>query len=102
MRRSLFFPPFCRLIKLTFHDENGKKAREDAEAFRRRFAAAFDGDERHQLIGPAPAVVEKFRGVYRFDVLIKTAVLPEVQEFLRQDGLHLRQDVWIDIDPISA
>ena len=102
MRRSLFFPPFCRLIKLTFHDENGEKARGDAEAFRCRFAAAFAGDERHQLIGPAPAVVEKFRGVYRFDVLIKTAVLPKVQEFLRQDGLHLRQDVWIDIDPISA
>ena len=102
MRRTLFFPPFCRLIKLTFHDENGEKARAEAEAFRRRFAAFFGGDERHRLIGPAPAVVEKFRGVYRFDVLIKTAVLPEVQEFLRQDGLHLRQDVWIDIDPISA
>ena len=102
MRRMLFFPPFCRLIKLTFHDENGEKARSEAEAFRSRFAAFFGGDERHRLIGPAPAVVEKFRGVFRFDVLIKTAELREAQDFLRQEGLHLRQDVWIDIDPISA
>lgn len=102
MRRMLFFPPFCRLIKLTFHDENGEKARTEAESFRSRFVETFNGDEHHRLIGPAPAVVEKFRGVYRFDVLIKTAALPEAQEFLRKDGLHLRQDVWIDIDPISA
>ncbi len=102
MRRTLFFPPFCRLIKLTFHDEDGEKARGEADAFRRRFVAAFDGDERQRLIGPAPSVVEKYRGVYRFDVLIKTAAIKDAQDFLRKDGLHLRQDVWIDIDPISA
>ncbi len=102
MREMLFFPPFCRLIKLTFHDEDEGKARGEAEAFRQRFLAAFAGDDRHRLIGPAPAVVEKYRGVYRFDALIKTAALPEVQAFLRRDGLHLRQDVWIDVDPISV
>ncbi len=102
MRRMLFFPPFCRLIKLTFHDENEERARSEAEAFRGRFHAAFAGDDRQRLIGPAPAVIEKFRGVYRFDILIKTAALGETQEFLRRDGLHLRQDVWIDVDPISA
>ena len=102
MRRTLFFPPFCRLIKLTFHDEDGNKARAEAETFCRRFVAAFEKDERHRLIGPAPAVVEKFRGAYRFDVLIKTAALKEARAFLRRDGLHLRQDVWIDVDPISA
>ncbi len=102
MRRMLFFPPFCRLIKLTFHDEDEAKARAEAESFRSRFGAAFGGNDRHRLIGPAPAVIEKYRGIFRFDVLIKTAVIAEVQEFLRQDGLHLRQDVWIDVDPISA
>lgn len=102
MRRTLFFPPFFRLVKLTFHDEDKAKARTEAEAFSRSFVAAFAGDERHRLIGPAPAVVEKYRGVYRFDVLIKTAALQEARDFLRKVGLHLRQDVWIDIDPISA
>ena len=102
MRRLLFFPPFCRLIKLTFHDADEARARTAAEAFRSRFHAAFAGDDRHRLIGPAPAVIEKFRGVFRFDLLIKTAALAQTQEFLRRDGLHLRQDVWIDVDPISA
>ena len=101
MRKMLFFPPFCRLVKLTFHDADEEKARGEAEAFGHRFHEVFTGDERHRLIGPASAVVEKYHGVYRFDALIKTAALSEIQEFLRRDGVHLRQDIWIDIDPVS-
>ena len=101
MRKMLFFPPFCRLIKLTFHDADQEKAKEAAEAFCKRFHIAFAENKKHRLIGPAPAVVEKYRGVYRFDAIIKTAMIQEVQEFLQKEELHLRQDVWIDIDPVS-
>ena len=102
MRKALFFPPFCRLVKLTFWDQDEKRAGAEAEAFRNRFMQAFQDAESHRFIGPAPAVIEKYRGVYRFNALIKTADLSAVRDFLRKDGLHLRQDVWIDIDPIMA
>ncbi|MBR1886323.1 MAG: primosomal protein N' [Schwartzia sp.] len=102
MRRALFFPPFCRLVKLTFLNENGNRAKGEAEAFHQRFLVAFGENDAQRFIGPVPALIEKYRGVYRFDVLIKTADLPALRDFLRQDGLHLRQDVWIDIDPVSA
>ena len=102
MRKALFFPPFCRLVKLTFWDRDEKRAGAEAEAFRNRFMQAFQDAESHRFIGPAPAVIEKYRGVYRFNALIKTADLSAVRDFLRKDGLHLRQDVWIDIDPIMA
>ena len=102
MRQALFFPPFCRLVKLTFWDQDAKRARSEAEAFHRRFMQSFTKTEKHRFIGPAPAVIEKFRGVYRFVALIKTADLDELRDFLREDGLHLRQDVWIDVDPIMA
>ena len=102
MRKALFFPPFCRLVKLTFWDQDEKRAGAEAEAFRNRFMQAFQDTESHRFIGPAPAVIEKYRGVYRFNALIKTADLSAVRDFLRKDGLHLRQDVWIDIDPIMA
>ena len=35
-------------------------------------------------------------------LLIKTAELEAVQQFLRGQGLQLRMDVVIDIDPIST
>ena len=102
MRQALFFPPYCRLVKLTFLGKESKHANGEAEAFRNRFMKTFGDNETHRFIGPAPAVIEKYRGVYRFVVLIKTANLSELRDFLRTDGLHLRQDVWIDIDPVMA
>lgn len=102
MRKELFFPPFCRLVKLTFLDQDAKRAGAEAEAFHRRFMQTFRGNGKHRFIGPAPAVVEKYRGVYRFNALIKTADIDGLREFLREAGLHMRQDVWIDIDPVTA
>ncbi len=101
LRKELFYPPFSRLVKLLFQheDENGarQKGVELVEQFRQRFTGTSD----HQIIGPSPAVVSNFRGIYRFVVLIKTTKLAEVQTFLHEAGMHLRTDVAIDIDPIT-
>ena len=100
-RRELFFPPFCRLIKLTFRHEREARAREGAERVKEKFIAAFGGQENQQLLGPAPDVVAKFKGSYRFCLLIKTGDLRAVQDFLRREGVARRADVMIDIDPLA-
>ncbi len=99
LRQELFFPPFCRLVKLTFLHEDEARAQENAARLRDAFLRAFPKSRRQQILGPAPAIVSKYRGVYRFCLLIKTDHLPPVQDFLRTQGLHRRTDVWIDIDP---
>jgi primosomal protein N' (replication factor Y) (superfamily II helicase) len=107
LRRALGYPPFTRLIKLLFQAESEAAAREQAAAFvaacRQEFGAPADGDAaaRAEVIGPAPALVAKFRGTYRFVVLIKAHDLAAVQTYLRSCRLHLRTDVAIDIDPIT-
>lgn len=71
-------------------------------ACRQEFGAPADGTQaRAEVIGPAPALVAKFRGTYRFVVLIKARDLAAVQTYLRSCRLHLRTDVAIDIDPIT-
>ena len=102
MRKALFFPPFCRLVKLTFLAGEEAAAEAAAQAIKERFLRAFAGDARQQIVGPAPDVIAKLRNVYRFNLLIKTAALSETQVFLRTEALQLRTDVWIDIDPIMA
>ena len=106
LRRALGYPPFARLIKLLFQAESEAAAREQAAAFvaacRQEFGAPADGTQaRAEVIGPAPALVAKFRGTYRFVVLIKARDLAAVQTYLRSCRLHLRTDVAIDIDPIT-
>ncbi|MGP1365766.1 MAG: replication restart helicase PriA [Schwartzia sp. (in: firmicutes)] len=99
-RRALLFPPFCRLIKLTFLHEQEETARGNAEQMKEKFVAAFSGEPCRQILGPAPAVVAHFKGVYRFTLLIKTDDLTVMQDFLRQAQMERRTDVLIDIDPI--
>ena len=100
LRRELFYPPFSRLVKLLFHAANRERAWHEAQTFAACVQNAFAGVQGIAVIGPSPALIERERGVYRFIVLIKADALAVVQNFLRSHGLHLRDDVAIDIDPI--
>ena len=101
LRRQLFYPPFSRLVKLIFQHGDEERARGEASAFVERFRKAFANAPKQQIIGPSPAMIANYRGIFRFVVLIKTASLSAVQEFLRQEDMQLRRDVVIDIDPIT-
>lgn len=118
LRRELFFPPFCRLVKITFTDSLEEKARlkaaECVGLFRNEFGRELLGQEpvtaggsqknlpANQIIGPAPALIACYKGIYRFAVLIKAADLDRVRHFLRRLGYHRRRDALIDIDPVNT
>ena len=101
LRRELFYPPFSRLVKLLFRDPQRARAWNAANEFVAAAQTAFTGTTGCTVIGPSPALIERERGAYRFIVLIKTDALAVVQNFLRTRGLHLRDNVAIDIDPTA-
>ena len=101
LRKDLFYPPYSRLIKLIFQDNAEDKAKHKAAAFIEGFNRAFSGDAKMTAIGPSPAIIAKYRNSYRFVVLIKTSDVLKAEEFLRAENLQLRDDVIIDIDPLS-
>ena len=101
LRQQLFYPPYSRIVKLLYQNTDEAAARANAAQFVAAFNQHFHGDKRQQVIGPSPAVIARFRDMYRFVVLIKTADLPSVQAFLQEQQLHLRTDIAIDIDPIT-
>lgn len=102
MRRQLFFPPFSRIVKLTFQHEKEEEALGAAATVKEHFQQSFKGQKNQQIIGPAPAMIANYRGIFRFCLLIKTAELSAVQVFLRTEQLHLRPEVQIDVDPITT
>ena len=102
MREQLFYPPFSRLVKIIVQHEREEAARQEACRIQEKFLVAFGGREGRQIIGPAPALIAELRGVHRFVLLIKTADLDDVREFLRGEGLATRNDVLIDVDPIMT
>ena len=111
LRRAMGYPPFTRLIKLLFQSTDETAAKQSALAFVQAFQQRYPGSastplgtppKTNTVIGPAPALIACFRGTYRFVVLIKALDLEDVRQFLREQGLHLRTDVAIDIDPITV
>ena len=68
-----------------------------------QFRAEFDGsvDGRSEIMGPTAAMISYWKGAHRFVLLIKTTELDRVRGFLRARGLHQRDDITIDIDPLS-
>ena len=98
-------------MKLLFQNSEEATAKQAAASFVQAFQQRFPVDAGTPLgtapttnaaIGPAPAVIAKFRGIYRFVVLVKAVNLSEVQAFLREQKLHLDTNVAIDIDPITT
>lgn len=102
-REAVFFPPFCRLVKLIITHANEVKAKNFAKEIRIAFRAEVaKKSARQEIFGPIPAAIAKFQGVFRFSLLIKSGDLSSVRNFLRAHNLHRRDDVQIDIDPLTT
>ena len=102
-REEVFFPPFCRLIKLIISSSKADKAKTFAKEIREAFHAEKKNFlARQEIFGPIPAAISNLRGVFRFVLLIKSANLSETRKFLRAHNLHKRDDVQIDVDPLTT
>jgi len=104
LREAVFFPPFCRLVKLIVTHANEAEAKASAKEIRNAFRAEVvkKSVARQEIFGPIAAAIANLRGVYRFVLLIKSADLSDVRKFLRAHDLHKRNDIWIDIDPTTT
>lgn len=103
-REEVFFPPFCRLVKLIFTGKDEIKTKNRAKEIVKAFRAEIvqNSRTRQEIFGPIPAAIACLRENFRFVVLIKSEDLSSVRNFLRAHDLHKRDDVQLDIDPITT
>ena len=103
-REFLFFPPFSRLVKLIFTENQQEKAVDSAERIVNSFKLEViqDSEVRHEIFGPIPAAIENLSGVFRVAVLIQTEDLEIIRGFLRFHNLHIASNVQIDFDPLTT
>ncbi|HUD72248.1 MAG TPA: primosomal protein N' [Dongiaceae bacterium] len=105
-RRSLRYPPFAALALLVFRDpvfeSAAARAGACAAALRR---LRIDG---LNVLGPAPAPLERLRGEYRVQVMLKGARRAVVRQAVDAAATHLERtgarsdQVTIDVDPAST
>jgi primosomal protein N' (replication factor Y) len=110
LRRELGYPPFVRLAMVRIEGEDSpaaaRIAADAAGALKRAAASAGAGAIR--VLGPAPAPIERLRGRYRFQVMVKSAALQEMRAALGAMRAALAPQaaraavrLAIDIDPLS-
>ena len=108
-RRALNYPPFARLINLRFDgpraDEVEKCAKTVAAQLRQVQAQDAKYNMGIEVLGPAPAPIEKLRNRYRWQLLLKGRSSATLLEFanhargLLPDARGKR--LQIDVDPYS-
>ncbi len=108
-RRLMGYPPFRSLVQFLVANESYMKAFDLAERVARALKDACAGrpGEPLQVLGPAPAPLEKLRGKHRVQVLLKSPgasghipILGEAFEALAAHRVAVK-DVHVDVDPLS-
>ncbi len=109
-RRLLGYPPFQSLVQILIRAASAEKglrvggrvAQELKKSAGRQGAGA-----KIRVLGPASAPLEKLRGQYRFQVLLKAAPGQHLNSILREAFEELGKlrvplkDIHVDVDPLS-
>ena len=101
-----YFTPYCVLTAILVKDRVFDRARARATEVGRMLRGVAGGGL--QVLGPAPAPLERLRGDYRVQLLIKAPGRREMQDALGKTLLELErrrlraEDLVIDVDPIST
>jgi primosomal protein N' (replication factor Y) len=99
-RKSLRWPPFCRVIRLTYrHRDRGAASRSAAAAVDKlRRAIAHERLTGTELFGPTPTLVEHAAGVWTQSIIIKTNLSgPSLVRLTR----YIPPGWTVDVDPRS-
>jgi primosomal protein N' (replication factor Y) (superfamily II helicase) len=106
-REKFLYPPFCRIIKLTFKDVDKKTVHQGARALSELLKERL-GDKR--ILGPEAPLIDRLRNYYLMDIFIKIekdislkavklSIIQTIQTFL-SDKDYKNSFVQTDVDPV--
>jgi primosomal protein N' (replication factor Y) len=97
-RQRYGYPPFRQFVKFTYSHENRRRAQNEALLLRETLDTWIDrlGLPQTDIVGPAPAVMERIRGKYRWQMIARGPDLHPLLRVIDTSGWE------VDIDPVST
>jgi len=97
-RQRYGYPPFRQFVKFTYSHENRRRAQNEALLLRETLDKWIDrlGLLQTDIVGPAPAVMERIRGKYRWQMIARGPDLHPLLRVIETPGWE------VDIDPVST
>ena len=105
LRLALGYPPFGRLARLRFESDSQENAKNYSEQTAKILIATFQSQEQDQkldVLGPSEAFLERAKGIYRWDVLLKTPDIGTLQRAVSKAKEISQIGKWpllVDVDP---
>lgn len=106
MRRMMGYPPFSSFFVVLLTGESRAETASAAERIAAILAQA-DGEGQFQILGPVPTVPAKFRGEYRFRIIVKGEEEEKLRAFVLPAAEKLRQErrngvkLHLALNPVS-
>ena len=94
-------PPFSRLLRLVVRGGDEKSASDDMK----KISDVLSGyrSEKIQILGPAPCMLNKINNKFRFQLLLKSRNISDLQEIIRKESVNFKikrsNHLEIDVDP---
>jgi primosomal protein N' (replication factor Y) len=97
-RERCEYPPFNHLVLLQIKSEHQRLAEFTAETLHRRLGEKIDSSV--TLHSVVPAQIERVKGFYRFQILLRTRAILRLSRTIREviDSLSFPDDVQVSID----
>jgi len=97
-RRRYGYPPFRQFVKFTYSHENRRRSQNEALLLREKLDdwIARLGLTQTDIVGPAPALMERVNGKYRWQMIARGPDLHPLLRVIDTPGWE------VDIDPVST
>jgi primosomal protein N' (replication factor Y) len=98
VRHRYGYPPFRQFVKFTYSHENRRRSQNEALLLREKLDQWIErlGLTQTDIVGPAPALMERIRGKYRWQMIARGPDLHPLLRVIDTPGWE------VDIDPVST
>jgi primosomal protein N' (replication factor Y) (superfamily II helicase) len=107
-RKAYEYPPYSQIIRVVAACENSELAQLVTEQLAEELSNYLEDKvdaEAVKILGPAPCLIERLRGKYRFHIIIKNLAGDEgrrlVTHFLRHHRGHSGLSIAVDIEAVD-
>jgi primosomal protein N' (replication factor Y) len=110
IRKALNYPPYGRMARLRLESADSREARSRAQTVAQALVELFPESvelttESIQLLGPSEAFLERAKGIYRWDIVIKSKEIRPLQRAIYRAKEVCARQKWpmmVDVDPYGA
>lgn len=108
LRSALFYPPFGRIARIRIEDTDEALAKKNSKELVEAITQwsdrkkGTDSELLFDILGPSEAFLEKVKGIYRFDALLKSNRISALHECIASAKIFANSRKWsllVDVDP---